>query len=357
MKILTAAVGATALRQLGLPLTLVGLGLALTAPAQAAVIGNGNVVLGVDDYGQLNAPGVVPDVVGEYTAGVRWVDSGGQQYEATAHGCLCEGWGLMLANDDGTYSGSANNAYGVYGIDLIGFSSTATTAQSVTRISGTDVQITHDFGLAAETDNLYRVNVTITNGGSSAATGLVYRRVMDWDTSPTPFEEFVTIKGTGSTTLLADSTNDGFSSADPLTPLGGSGCGPNGTDFDACGPSDHGAGFDFALDDLDVGESYTFSIFFGGAANRADALAALGLVGAELYSMGWSGQDTDQDGLIDGTSYVAPTFLFAFSGVGGEVIEPPPPGATIPLPAAGWLLMAGIGALGAMGRRRAARKA
>lgn len=47
---------------------------------------------------------------------------------------------------------------------------------------------------------------------------LRYRRVLDWDVDPTPFEEFVTIDTFGSQTApaLAFSSNDGFASPDPL---------------------------------------------------------------------------------------------------------------------------------------------
>lgn len=316
----------------------------------AAIITDGNVSLGVDQLGQLNVRGGVADVVGITDVGVRWIDPSGVQYESTSHGCLCEGWGLAV---NGT-SGYANNAQGTAGLSLVSFVSSATTATSVTQINGTDVQVTHDFALAPQTDDLFRVRVTVANTGATAATGLVYRRVMDWDTSPTPFSEYVTIQGTATTSLLIGSSEDGFASSNPLSGALGGSCGTL-VDFTACGPRDHGAAFDFGLADLAGGESYSFDIFYGGAANRAGALAALGAVGAELYTMGWSGDDADQNGLDDRSGAVTPTFLFAFSGVGGTVIVPPPPNpSAVPLPAAGWMLLAGIGALAAARRRKAA---
>lgn len=315
----------------------------------AAIVTDGNVSLGVDTYGQLNVGGGTADVVGQTIVGVRWIDPSGTQYESTSHGCLCEGWGLSV---DGTNAYS-NNAYGTTNMTVESpMVSSATAATTVTRITGTDVTVTHDFALSSATDDLFEVTVTVTNTGAGTASGLTYRRAMDWDTSPTPFNEYVTIGGTATTTLLSYSSDDGFASSmtDPASDLAS--CGTT-VDFTACGPSDHGSVFDFALADLGAGESYTFTIFYGGAANKAAADAALGAVGAELYSYGWSGTDKDQDGFNDSTGAATPTFIFAFKGVGGTVVIPPNPSA-VPLPAAGWLMIAGLGGLAAMGRKRKA---
>lgn len=328
---------------------LVAVSAIMTLPgmAGAAIITAGNVSLGVDTLGQLNVGGGMPDVAGTSEVGVRWISPEGDQYESTSHGCLCEGWGVSL---DGTTSGYANNSAGSGGLTSLSFTNTATAASSVTQITGTDVQVTHSFALAAETDNLYRVTVTVANTGATDVGDVTYRRAMDWDTSPTPFSEYVTIKGTATTALLTGSSDDGFVTSDPLVALTSdlAGCGIT-TDFTACGPYDHGAAFDFNLGTLLAGEAYTFDIFYGGAANKTAALTALGAVGAELYSFGWSSLDANQDGWVDGDpTRRTPTFIFAFKGVGGEVVVPP---ATVPVPAAGLLLIGGLGAL-TLGRRR-----
>ncbi len=320
--------------------------LPIAANAATAIITDGNVSLGVDRFGQLNVGGGVRDVAGQTIVGERWIDPDGNQYESTSHGCLCEGWGVAV---NGTTAGYANNASGTGGLTEISFDSDAKTAKVVSQINGTDVFVTHSFALAAETDDLYRVKVTIENKGTSGVTDVTYRRTMDWDTSPTPFNEYVTIQGTTTTTLLNRSSDNGFSSANPLandvTDLYG--CGFD--DFTACGPGDHGAVFDFGFGDLAAGESYSFDIYYGGAANKKDALAALGAVKAELYSFGWSHLDPDQNG-FSAAGARTPTFIFAFSGVGGEVIVPDP--GAVPLPAAGLMLMGGLGGLGAFGAFR-----
>lgn len=320
----------------------------LPAAASAAIITDGNVSLGVNDFGHLNVPGGVADIAGETSVGVRWIAPDSTQFESTSHGCLCEGWGVLA---DGS-AGFANEDSGSGGLTLVSFVSDATTATSVVQIDGTALTVTHDFALSAS-DDLYRVRVTIANTGATDVASVTYRRAMDWDTSPTPFSEYVSIVGTGTTSLLDQFSDDGFVSnnilaAPTLFDIGG--C-STVADFEACGPEDHGAAFDFGLGGIAAGASYSFDIFYGGAANRAEALAALGTVGAELYSMGWSSLDPDQNGFGPDRE-LTPTFIFAFKGVGGTIIVPPP--SEIPLPAAGWLMLAGMGGLVALRRRKTA---
>jgi hypothetical protein len=59
------------------------------------------------------------------------------------------------------------------------------------------------------------------------------------------------------------------------------------------------------------------------------------------------------DGLRTGTASEAPLFAeFNWSAITDVTPQPPEPTAPIPLPAAGWLLLGGLGALGLMRRRR-----
>lgn len=320
--------------------------LLLSAAAANAnvIITDGNVSLGVNELGNLNVDGNVADIVGATGVGLRYIAPNGNQYEATWHGCECEGWGV--AAGDGSFTGYANDASGTAGLIDNGFSSTATTATSDVSTTGGEVNVTHEFALASETDNLFRVTVTIENTSGADIANLLYRRTFDWDTSPTPYNEYVSIQGTALATAVTSASSNGFCDSNPLVGCSGTYSG----DFLAAGPSDHGANFDFDFGLLAAGESFTFDIFYGGADNQTDALAALGAVGAEVYSMGWSGVDADQDGwedVIDGRR--TPTFMFGFSGVGGIAL-PNPDTAAVPEPTS--IAILALGMLGLVSTRR-----
>lgn len=276
----------------------------VSAASAAAIITNGTVTLGVDDYGQLNIPGP-PSSQGTTDVGLRHNASNN---EATGAGCDCEGWG---AGDAALgISGWANNDEGgPNGLALVSFASGADTATSVSRVANL-LEVTHHFRPSASSD-LFEVVVTLKNISGAALTDLRYRRLMDWDVEPTAFDEFVTIQGTAGASAVLKATDDGFESADPLSP--NTGIIAEG-DFVDSGPDDHGAAFDFGFGGLDVDGEFTFSIFYGASDTEAEAIAALALVEAEVYSFGQTSRDPR--GLRD------PTFIFAFKGVGGDPVEP-----------------------------------
>ena len=181
----------------------------------SAIITNGTVTLGINDHGQLNVVG------GPASGGVTGLFFNATGNEATAPGCLCEGWGVAVASLG--VAGSANENFGPpVNLSLVLFASTASTAVSVVTMNGAGgaplLQITHDYQPSAS-PNLYEVSVTIQNVSGAAlgagATDLRYRRVMDWDVEPTPFAEFVTIGGLPAGNVLFTS-NNGFSEASPL---------------------------------------------------------------------------------------------------------------------------------------------
>lgn len=305
----------------------------------AAIISNGTVQLGVHDQGHLNIPGGTPSNGTSSTTvvGLRFVPI---NTEATAPGCLCEGWGVADAGT-GQFGNASVDTGGIDNLVVNSFVSTATTAVSDVTAFGR-LRVVHDYH-PSTTPFLYEVIVTIENISDTPVSDLRYTRGMDWDIPPNTFSEFVTIQGTAAATgipgvLLAN--NNGFNDVNPLAPhpsIGFSG------DFVDAGPNDHGAHFDFRFGALAPGATRTFRTFYGAAGNEPTALAALAAVGAEVYSFGQANCSNcaawvpapgagHTQGTEGATTGVPNTFIFAFAGVGGVPIdEPPPVGAACPL--------------------------
>lgn len=298
-----------------------------------AIIQSGNVYLGVNDEGHLNVVDT-PDVnpAGGWV-GLTYARLG----DATSPGCLCEGWGVSGSG----VSGYANiDVDGVQNLTVDSFTSTASTATSTVHLTNfSDLVVTQAYAPAPESASVFENTVTITNTSGSTMTNIEYVRVMDWDIPPTEFNEYVTIQGTATTTDLLTSHDNGFASANPLAVTSPMDPATLDVDFVDNGPADHGAYFNFGFGDLAAGESITFSVYYGATANEADALSALGLIGAELYSLGQSSGDP--------TGGTPATFLFAFSGVGGTPIVDP-----VPEPSTFFLIGAGLMSLGFIQRKK-----
>lgn len=149
----------------------------LATGAINANISNGTIELGVSTFGQLGSGDI-----GLQDSRTGW--------EAILDGCVCEGWGV---GDSSTSAwGGANNSQGIYNLSLVSHTLTANSVTSVATVNGTDLQVTHSFVPSASPD-LYEVIVSITNTGTVASGDILYRRVMDWDIQPTPFNEYVTL--------------------------------------------------------------------------------------------------------------------------------------------------------------------
>ncbi len=330
------------------------IGASFTKLHAGAVIINpaGTVALGVNDLGHLNFAPPTNTPLNAPVYGVAVFDAAGDLgsgfYDATAPGCLCEGWGVS-ANE--TFSGYANEAIGTAGLTLSSFTSTATTATSVVTLTDLPaLKVTQAYAPSVAAPGiLFENKVTITNTGLTDLTNVRYVRVMDWDVPPTEYSEYVTIKGVATTSLLSKSHDDGFASSDPLSASNSDGIlsGTLNQDFTDSGPFDHGAYFNFNFGTITAGSSYVFSVFYGGGFNESSVLGAIGDAGIELYSLGQS----SNGGETTGSPY---TFAFGFRGVGGTAVEPPT-GMT-PVPEPGTYALMGVATLGlivAIRRRRA----
>jgi len=318
-----------------------------TVPAYgAAVITNGQgIYLGVNDQGHLDYTDGITTSVNAYYVGVSiYADLSAYGHgvglqDATAPGCLCEGWGAAATPFGGSPIGGGADVSvgGIDNLGLVSFTSTASTATSVTTLGGTTLQITQAYG-PSTSNSLMLDTVTLTNMGTDPLGDVRYRRVMDWDVPPTEFYEYVTIGGWPATNLLL-TTDNGFQSPNPLVGDAGIGC-PVNANFEYCGPWDHGALFDFGFGDLAAGESKSFDIFYGATFSHDSAVNALASVGAEVYSFGNWGYDSTRTGQPI-------TYIFGFKGVGGTPITGVPEPTSI-------LLLGSVGAFLLYARRRRA---
>jgi len=353
------------LRRLGMLAGAVGAACALGASpllAQTgAIISNGTVRLGVNNTGNLNydPPGAAPSP-GYSGVGIQHVAS---NYDATYAGCTCEGWGAGVAG--GAFNGEwggADDSQGVFDLTVNSFTSTATTATSVVTVRGgtppTDLmRVTHAYEPSPLTPNLYQVTVTIENltPGTLGVgeQGIRYRRLMDWDI-PFPGSEVVTQRGWGATNLIRTSS-DGFDGPNPFsTPSAICGA-PMNADFTNVGPCDHGGLFDFAFPALAAGSSRTFVTFYGAASTVDEMRAALGAVGAEVYSLAYCGTPGAVGSGLPACAGNGPpsVFAFGFQGVGGTPVEPGGP-SVVPEP--GTVLLTATGLLGMLVGVRSRRR-
>lgn len=278
-----------------------------------AVITSGPVSMGIFDQGHVGFSGV----------GLAYAGVG----DALTPGCMCEGWGVA---GNGIAGWASVDNGGVFNVVVDSFASTASTATTSMHL-GTlpSLQITQAYAPSAGAPaNLFQDRVTIANTGVAAITDVRYRRVMDWDVPPTPFSEYVTIGGLPAANLIYSNDN-GFGHSNPLIFQGPLMAGTENTNFTDFGPDDHGALFDFGFGTIAAGESKTFNIFYGAADSEVAAMAALGAVSAEIFSLGQSngGQTTGSPA----------TFIFGFSGVGGT-----PVGPVVPEPSTMLLLASGV---------------
>eukprot|EP01084_Bolivina_argentea_P012696 23777_1 len=290
-----------------------------------AIIGNGDVILGVDDAGNLNVPYRQVDALNlpatnPNKASYVGLRNGGDLgeagvYASTEAGCLCEGWGVGVTTGSGNFDAYADISVGGFSlnqIDFVGVDGGTTATSKIGDVTGR-FEVIHDFYPSPDTDYAFEAEITITNVGSEDFSQTLYRRVMDWDISPTEFSEYVTIQGTAATSLIYSSDN-GFCHPSPFQTCTERAAGTTDVDFEDSGPIDHGAVFDFSLGALAQGESVTFYIYYG--VGPGEVAVELALVAIEAEVASWAHNAGDP---VTGFPY---TFFFAFTAVGGDPIQP-----------------------------------
>ncbi|MEZ5329474.1 MAG: hypothetical protein R3F19_30885 [Verrucomicrobiales bacterium] len=283
-----------------------------------AIIQVNNIAMGINPEGHLNARDVYGVTSNASTTGVTLIGLG----DATSPGCDCEGWGVSASGVSGfanvSTDGVNNLTVDSFVSDDDGVTGPGTFATSNVHVSSLPgLKVSQSYAASASSA-LIENKVVITNNTGGDLNDVRYVRVMDWDVPPTEFSEYVTIIGTATTADLERSHDNGFNTANPLGGDGSLDPATEDVDFVDNGPADHGAYFRFNFGTLADGETQEFSIFYGATTNEADAETALGVVGAELYSLGQ--QDGDPLGGTPGT------FIFGFKGVGGVVVHPTPDG-------------------------------
>jgi len=192
-------------------------------------------------------------------------------------------------------------------------------------------------------EKLWQINVTITNTGNLPITQLRYVRAMDWDITPTQFDECVDLYlGTAADAGgdLECVSNNGFvsglpseftdevpGSQDNIT-YRGQCAQANGdtSSVQALGSFDQGAAFLFNFHDVSVaeplfvGKTKTFTIFYGAADNQVEAEDLLKRAQIEVYSFGFPNDDINGGG--DGCNYRDYRYIFGFGNVGGDPFDP-----------------------------------
>lgn len=266
--------------------------------AQAgAVIGNSlsnpNVFLGINDAGNLNFADLNFPISNSSRVGLSYRFPDGTIRDSTSPGCFCEGWGVALTDPNGIrHAGFANEDSGSGGLTGGVFGATPISASSSLSMLNLPVSITHRYGISL-VPTVFQGNVTITNEGNEKLTDLVYRRTMDWDVPPTEFTEYVSHAGV-TANLVANggnlfyASNNGFATSSPTAGPSYLSLDSVNQDFNQIGPSDQGSLFDFSFGDLDPGQSRSFNIFYGVAANLNAAKEAVIKLGADIVSLAQS---------------------------------------------------------------------
>ena len=305
------------------------------------------IAIGVFPQGHLNVGSPLNITSNASATGLAYKFPDGNWKDATSPGCLCEGWsaGATSSRDGRQYHGDASvDNGGIQNITVKSFIVDPTSIESVVTIkndsAGRDrpgqdmLEVKHVYSPSKlATNELFEVNVTMTNVSGNTLSTVRYNRTMDWDIPPTEFREVVTIVGAEESARSATkprvyaSGNNGF--RDPNV-FGAKRAGWSGYSYSPhtgvnknghrMGPADHGFSATFEFDDLLCGQSHTFKTYYGAAASRELMIAAFVKEGVPLYSIG---EQRGRTGVVYG---------FGFKGVSGTALAPTLPEKSAVLP-------------------------
>jgi len=299
------------------------------------------IAIGVHPEGHLNVGRYNRefDIVSNATAtGLAYKFPNGNWYDATAPGCHCEGWsaGATSSKDGRQAMGEASVDTGpVKNIHVKSFVVDETSIESVVSIkenilsrfairlarpANDMLEVKHVYGPAKlASEELFEVNVTMTNVSGHTLNTVRYNRSMDWDIHPTEFREVVSAVGVEESKRSATKPriyragNNGFRNPNVFnTDWTGYAIWPLNyrinRNMHRVGPNDHGFTATFEFDDLACGEAHNFKIYYGAAASRELMIAAFAKEGVPLYSIG---EQRARTGVV---------FGFGFKGVSGTAL-------------------------------------
>ena len=216
--------------------------LAMPTAASADVItnGGGTFSVGIGGNGELF----------DFASGTGFRRNG-DGYDPLLPGTPRDSWGVTTS-DGSAYADQA--AFGDANLTGTTFSGGGSSETAITT-TNVGVQITQSYAFVGS-GNILRIQETITNTSGSALTGVAFARDVDWDVSPTAFNEN-TFGPTGSSPLVIGSSYYGFENPTAGVPYSFSCSGSCNT------TGDLGGGIQVGLPDLAAGGSDTFDFFYG----------------------------------------------------------------------------------------------